>query len=141
MTAYGLRWEKAVGVEGKPFWIRVLARIPVFGFIYFLAILFPYYNIINGILGAFTTTFETFCIPTLAFNWAYWTQERRDACPKRPLSRFFGKHGWSVAFAFNWVIFVVILVFGGGFGIWAAIKGIIDSAIDWGVFPKCYSCS
>ena len=35
----------------------------------------------------------------------------------------FGKHAWNVTFAINWVIFVVILVFGGGFGIWAAIKG------------------
>ena len=35
--------------------------------------------------GAFTTTFETFCIPTLAFNWAYWKKENRDLCPKPPL--------------------------------------------------------
>lgn len=80
-------------------------------------------SIINGILGAFTTSFETFIIPTLAFNWAYWSQERRDACPKRPLARLFGRHGWTVAFTFNWIIFVVILVFGAGFGIWASIKG------------------
>lgn len=42
-------------------------------------------DIINGVLGAFTTTFETFCIPTLAFNWAYWKKENRDMCPKPPL--------------------------------------------------------
>lgn len=40
---------------------------------------------VNGVLGAFTTTFETFCIPTLAFNWAYWKKENRDLCPKPPL--------------------------------------------------------
>lgn len=37
--------------------------------------------------------------------------------------RLFGKHGWTVAFTFNWIIFWTILVTGGGFGIWAAVKG------------------
>lgn len=48
--------------------------------------------------------------------------------------RAFGRHGWNVTFAINWVIFVVILVFGGGFGIWAAIKGQPSTFVQktWG---------
>lgn len=132
--------EKACRVHHRNYIFRLLVRIPVVGFIYFLAICFPYYNIINGVLGAFTTTFETFCIPTLAFNWAYWKKENRDMCPKPPLRSVFGKNAWNITFAINWLIFIVVLTFGGGFGIWASIASIIDSAIDWGVFPVCYTC-
>ena len=41
-------------------------------------------NIINGVLGAFTTSFETFVIPTLAFNWTYMFSTNRETCPKQP---------------------------------------------------------
>lgn len=36
--------------------------------IWFIAVAFPFFGVINDILGAFTVTFETFIIPCLVFN-------------------------------------------------------------------------
>ena len=39
--------------------------------------------------------------------------------------RWLGKRNWTVVMIINWVIFTVVLIAGVGFGIWAAITGII----------------
>ena len=36
--------------------------------IWLIAVAFPFFGVINDILGAFTVTFETFIIPCLVFN-------------------------------------------------------------------------
>ena len=43
-----------------------------------------FYTVINGFLGAFTTSFETFIIPCAVYNYVYWRQEARNNCPRPP---------------------------------------------------------
>ena len=58
------------------------------GFLWFLAVAFPFFGVINDLLGAFTTTFETFVIPPLAYNIYYQLKkaapEHRDQSSKPP---------------------------------------------------------
>ena len=46
--------------------------------------LVQFYTVINGFLGAFTTSFETFIIPCAVYNYVYWRKEARDKCPRPP---------------------------------------------------------
>ena len=46
--------------------------------------------------------------------------------------------GWTGAFIINAVIASYFLTFGVGFGIWAALKNLIDNINKYSVFAKCY---
>ena len=55
------------------------------------------------------------------------------------LHRFVG--GWPVAFAICTFILIWFLIFGVGFGVWAAIKQLVDVVNQLGVFASCYQCA
>lgn len=130
-------WEKALKIHDKPYYMRLPLRLPVAGGIWLLAVAFPYYNIINSILGAFTTSFETYLIPTGVFLWVYRHKAARDAAPKAP-TKWIG--GWLGCQMLNLVIFVTIAVCGVGFGMYAAIKSFVQEVNTFGIFPACYQC-
>eukprot|EP00879_Flechtneria_rotunda_P022831 GHRR01024124.1.p3 GENE.GHRR01024124.1~~GHRR01024124.1.p3 ORF type:complete len:102 (+),score=16.70 GHRR01024124.1:592-897(+) len=45
-----------------------LAFMPAALFVWFVALLIPFFGVINDIMGAFAVTFEAYIIPCLAFN-------------------------------------------------------------------------
>lgn len=77
-------WEKMLKIHQKPLWVRLPLRLPLSGAVWLISVAFPFYNLINSILGAFTSSFETYIIPAVVFNWVYRTKAARDACPKPP---------------------------------------------------------
>ena len=57
----------------------------------------------------------------------------------QPLCRWIG--GWTGAFALNAFIATYFLIFGVGFGIWAALANLISNVHQYSVFAKCYQAS
>ena len=63
----------------------------------------------------------------------------RDILTLMPACRWVG--GWTGAFALNAFIASYFLVFGVGFGIWAAIANLASNIHQYSVFAKCYQAS
>lgn len=79
VTPLFLMWEKVVGVHHtKVYALRAVARIPVVLLIWFLAVAFPFFGPINSIIGAFSTTFSTYLIPSLMYMIVYRTAAARE---------------------------------------------------------------
>ena len=57
----------------------------------------------------------------------------------KPWCRWIG--GWTGAFAINALIATYFLIFGVGFGIWAAISNLISNIHQYSVFATCYQVS
>ena len=53
-----------------------------------------------------------------------------------PSCRWIG--GWTGAYALNALIATYFLIFGVGFGIWAAIANLASNVHQYSVFAKCY---
>ena len=49
--------------------------------------------------------------------------------------------GWTGAFIINAVIASYFLTFGVGFGIWAALKNLVDNINKYSIFANCYQVS
>ncbi|GAB4818758.1 hypothetical protein N2152v2_005804 [Parachlorella kessleri] len=136
--------EKAFKVHTGAYWKRVACRLPVALLLWLIALAFPFFGVINDILGAFTTTFETFIIPCLVYNIHY--QLKKNAEQNRqettiPPNRYIQKlGGYKFIFWFNWVVIVFTAIFGFGMGGYASIKAFVDSINDFGVFAACYGC-
>eukprot|EP00891_Asterochloris_glomerata_P000679 jgi/Astpho2/679/Aster-x0950 len=128
-------FEKLIRTHDKPMWIRLFSRLPVGFAVVLLAVAFPFFGTINAVLGAITTTLETFIIPALAYNWVYASEAARGGCPKPPILGM-----WTPTFIFNYVIVFVVAFVGMGLGSWAAIWEFIQNTSDFGVFAECYDC-
>ena len=72
----------------------------------FFAIAFPFFGVINSVLGAFTTTFGTLIIPPLAYNMSYNSEERIINQPKDKKARNMKVYKVII----NWVIIVLTVV-------------------------------
>ena len=57
----------------------------------------------------------------------------------KALRRWIG--GWTGAFAINALIATYFLIFGVGFGIWAALSNLVANIHHYSVFAKCYQVS
>ncbi|EFN55688.1 hypothetical protein CHLNCDRAFT_133952 [Chlorella variabilis] len=117
--------EKLFKVHTGAYWKRLACRVPVGLLLWLIALAFPFFGVINDLLGAFTTTFEarcTFIIPCLAYNIHY--QLKKNAAQNR----------------LDWVIIVFTAIFGFGLGGYASIKAFVDSVNEFGVFAACYGC-
>lgn len=54
-------------------------------FLWFIAVAFPFYGLINSIIGALTGSMVSFILPAFAYNWYYLqSSERRANAPKQP---------------------------------------------------------
>ncbi|KAI8476179.1 MAG: transmembrane amino acid transporter protein-domain-containing protein [Monoraphidium minutum] len=144
LVAFGLfilpvctMWEKLVGTHYKSLAWRLPSRIPVGLFVLFLALLVPFFGVINDLLGAFAVTFETYIIPCVAWSLYFRTKERRAAAVIQP-SRFIG--GWTGAFVLNALVVLVMLVAGLGMGGYSSVIALIDAVSSFGVFSRCYNC-
>ncbi|CAL5229390.1 g12708 [Coccomyxa viridis] len=138
ITPVFFMWEKLIGTHYKPNWIRLPSRLPVAFVVWLIALLFPFYDTINAIMGAFGNGFTAFVFPAAYHMWVYRTPEARAACLKPP-PRWIG--GWTGAFVLNALIASYFLIFGVGFGIWAALANLISNVHQYSVFAKCYQCA
>ncbi|KAK9796248.1 hypothetical protein WJX73_001881 [Symbiochloris irregularis] len=138
VTPVFFMWEKLIRTHHKPLWIRLPSRLPVALFVWFIALLFPFFDIINAVQGSVGYSFTAFVFPAGAYLWVYGrSSAARANAPKVP--RFVG--GWAPALALCLFIFVWFLVFGVGFGTWASLKQLIDAVNNLGVFAACYQCA
>lgn len=105
----------------------------------FFAVEFPFFAFINGLCGAFTTTFCTYVIPCIVYNKYYNSQDKYDDKTKKS---WLGV-SFNVMKIINWIIVVAFAILGFGFGGWSTISKFIDNgdSISNGFFAKCYDCS
>ena len=55
-------------------------------FVWFIALLLPFYSTINAIMGSFGNSFTAFVFPSGAYLWVYGrSAEARANAPKQPL--------------------------------------------------------
>lgn len=96
VTPLFLMWEKVVGVHYSKFYaIRAAARVPVVLLIWFLAVAFPFFGPINSIIGAFSTTFSTYLIPSLMYIIVYRTAAAREVQGKKEIELDFSQV-WNI---------------------------------------------
>lgn len=130
--------EKTLKIDHKGYWLRTSSRFVIVALILLVALMFPFFGVINGVIGAFTTTFGTFIIPCAVYNIYYNSREKYQGKAKNaPL-----KVNYNAMVIVNWIIIVLIAIFGVGFGSWATTSKLIDSAesMSNGFFAKCYNC-
>lgn len=132
-------WEKAIRTHTKPYWIRLPSRLPIALLIWFIAVLLPFYSLVNSFFASLIGPFIGFVIPCGLYNWYYSSEENRRSCPMKPPG-ILAKWGWKPVFAFNIFMVVVNVVAFTGFGIFYNVKSIIANADTLGVFPRCYQC-
>jgi auxin influx carrier (AUX1 LAX family) len=70
LVAFGLfilpvcvMWEKLVRTHRRGLGIKLASRVPVGLLVWFIALLVPFFGVINDLLGAFCVSFETYLIP------------------------------------------------------------------------------
>ena len=126
-------WEKLLRITKKPFLFRAVIRLPVCGVMLFLAVLFPFFGAINAILGAFTTSFGTYIIPAYSFNRAFKPGSEEDMI-KKPYFNL------KLMRIINWLIVIVGLVIGVGYGGYVSIKNFVEQFSQYELFAECYQC-
>ncbi|CAL5220457.1 g2477 [Coccomyxa viridis] len=138
VTPIFFMWEKLVGTHYKPAYIRLPSRLPVALLLWFIAIAFPFYGLINSIIGALTGSMVSFILPALAYNLYYLrSAAARANAPKQP-PRWTG--GWTPVLVFNAFIIIYFTTIGFGIGGYASIKTFVDKIRTLGVFVDCYQC-
>jgi auxin influx carrier (AUX1 LAX family) len=128
-------WEKLIHIHTKPFIVRAFARLPLCGLMLLLAVAFPFFGAINAVLGAFTTSFGTYIIPTIGYNLAFSSTEQQATMVKKPFMdmKWMRLINWTVA------SFVILGgVVGGGY---TSVKNFIEQIDNFDYFAECYQCS
>lgn len=138
VTPIFFMWEKLIGTHEKPNWIKLPSRLPVALLLWFIALAFPFYGLVNSIIGALTGSMVSFILPCFAYNMFYmFSPARRAAAPKQP-PRWTG--GWYPVLIFNSFCVIYYFVFGFCIGGWASIKTLVDKIHILGIFVDCYQC-
>jgi auxin influx carrier (AUX1 LAX family) len=126
---------------GAGYALRVAARVPLALFVWLLALMLPFFGVINDLLGAFCVSFETYIIPCAAYTIYYAGSgaakraRRANAVVQPP--RWFP---WPAVFALNALIIGGALIVGLGFGGYASVTALIESVDKFGLFSRCYNC-
>ena len=126
-------WEKLIKIHDKPFQVRAFARLPLCAFMLFLAVAFPFFGAINGVLGAFTTSLGTYVIPAVGFNLAF-SGSNANSMVKKP----FMDMKWIRMV--NWAIALFVIVAGVGAGGYTSIVNFIRQIENFDYFAECYQC-
>lgn len=129
-------WEKLIGTHYASYKVKVMSRVPVVLFIWFLATAFPFFGPVNSLLGAFTTTFSTYIVPCVAFCVTYAGQSARTAAVRTPPSWL----SWPYLFASCLFVTLWAVVFGVGLGGWASVHEVATQVDTFGLFDPCYQC-
>ncbi|KAH9566402.1 hypothetical protein CY35_04G128400 [Sphagnum magellanicum] len=129
--------EKFAKVHTRSLGLRILVRIPVVLFLWFVALAIPFFGPINSVMGAFLVTFAVYIIPLVAFFVTYRTKAaRQNSAVKLPPFM----PSWMLMFLFNGMIVLWIVVVGCGFGGWASVTNFVRQISSFGFFDKCYQC-
>jgi auxin influx carrier (AUX1 LAX family) len=129
-------WEKLLKIEHKSYWLKSFSRLIVAWFAVLVSVAFPFFGVINSVLGAFTTTFGSFIIPALIYNLYFNSDEIIEGKKhKQP----FGLK-MSTIKKVNWVIIVLIFVLGFVCGGISSIKSMVDKVGEFHLFDPCYGC-
>ena len=106
-----------------------------------IAIAFPFFGVFNAVVGAFTTTLATFIIPALVYNKYY---DNPNKFTGKSKAAPFGAN-FNVTRTLNYIIAVLIFIFGFCFGGWGSIMSMIQKAENinnnGGIFAECYDCN
>ncbi|KAL7453200.1 hypothetical protein ACHAWC_004868 [Mediolabrus comicus] len=108
-------WEKFLHIHNRPFVFRAVCRVPVCGFMLFLAVAFPFFGAINAVIGAFGTSFGENLIKQCYFS-------------------------FKAVRLINWLIVIVVGFLGVGYGGYTSIKSFIAQINEYEVFAECYQC-
>merc|ERR1712224_996058 len=68
--------EKGLKIDNKGYLIRTSVRFIVVAILLFFAVMLPFFGVINGLLGAFTTTCCTYVLPSYIYNKYFFNEER-----------------------------------------------------------------
>jgi auxin influx carrier (AUX1 LAX family) len=130
--------EKSLKIDNKGYWICTSARFIIVAIMLFFAVAFPFFGVINGLLGAFTTTFCTYVLPSYVYNKYF---NNLDKFGEKKKYAWFGVN-FNTMRIINWIIIVFFIIFGFGFGGWATITKVVDNveSMSNGFFAKCYQC-
>ena len=129
-------WEKMLKIDHKGYWLKSFSRIPVVGFVLLIAVMFPFFGVINSVLGAFSTTFGSYIIPALVYNLHFNSEEAFEGKQHNLLF----KMSMSTVKILNWVIIVLTVVLGVVCGGISSIKTMIDNVHKFSLFAACYDC-
>jgi auxin influx carrier (AUX1 LAX family) len=132
-----LVFEKFAKVHTRSLGLRILVRIPVVLFLWFVALAIPFFGPINSVMGAFLVTFAVYIIPLVAFFVTYRTKAaRQNSAVKLPPFM----PSWMLMFLFNGMIVLWMVIVGCGIGGWASVTNFVRQISSFGFFDKCYQC-
>jgi len=132
-----LVFEKFAKVHTRSLGLRILVRIPVVLFLWFVALAIPFFGPINSVMGAFLVTFAVYIIPLVAFFVTYRTKAaRQNSAVKLPPFM----PSWMLMFLFNGMIVLWMVIVGCGVGGWASVTNFVRQISSFGFFDKCYQC-
>lgn len=131
-------WEKILGVhQTTNMLLRATCRVPVILPIWFFAIAFPFFGLINSVGGCLLVTFTVYIIPCLAHIVYFSNSSLRAPSVEKPP---FFLPTWTAVYVVNIFVIVWIVAVGVGFGGWASVSVFIKQVQTFGVFAKCYQC-
>ena len=155
-TSLAYIWEKALRIHTKPWYVRVPARLPLAGLVWFLAILCPFYGPLNSLKSSIAIPFLGFVMPSLCLLVFFKSREDLDNSMLKPY-RFIRKDYFGIAPRLEkihprlglistlwwWMNFFCIIIFTGfgGAAIYYSCLSISQSYQTFGVFNPCYGCS
>ena len=115
----------------------MLSRFPVVACVALLALAFPMFGVVNSLIGALTTSFSSYVMPSAAFLLFYKNLDKQAAAIRQPLA-WLG--GWRGMFVLCWAVALWGIVAGFCLGGWAAIQELRQQIAIGGVFDPCYQC-
>jgi len=133
--------EKFLKINHSHYLLKVVMRYIIVAILLLIAIAFPFFGVFNAVVGAFTTTLATFIIPALVYNKYY---DNPDKFTGKAKAAPFGAN-FNVTRTLNYIIAVLIFIFGFCFGGWGSIMSMIQKAENinnnGGIFAECYDCN
>jgi auxin influx carrier (AUX1 LAX family) len=106
--------EKYLKIDHKHYLIKVAVRYIIVGIMLLFAIAFPFFGVINSVIGAFTATLATFIIPSIVYNMYFNTKDKFDRKAKN--SPF--NSNYMITKTVNYIIAFLIFIFGFCMGGW-----------------------
>ncbi|GAX84439.1 hypothetical protein CEUSTIGMA_g11859.t1 [Chlamydomonas eustigma] len=148
-------WEKALRVHTKPWYIRVPLRIPLSGFVWFLAMLCPFYGPLNALYASLAAPLLSFVLPSLCmlkrwksrydlensvlkpYKWLRWAPPQLSA-RLEAINPYYALM-LTPWYAINVFMFLFFLGFGGA-AIYYSCLTVKQYYVTFGAFAKCYGC-
>lgn len=131
-------WEKLLGLHQARFLVRTIVRLPVVLFLWFLALMVPFFGPLNSLIGSLLLSFSTYVIPCVAYLYVFRTKQARQGAADKPPKWI---PGWSSIVIISSLVISIVLTLGVGLGSWASVSNIVHQVHTFGLFGKCYQCT